>query len=94
VEKLVICLVEIVKFLLQSSQMIALKSDFRVLRNNYSKYSCVVAYKIFFDNNNLSLRFAIFTAVTVKSGFFWDVTPCGYCKNPTFRRNLAPTSSE
>jgi hypothetical protein len=26
-------------------------------------------------------RFEVFTAVTMKNGVFWDVTPCGSCKN-------------
>jgi hypothetical protein len=26
-------------------------------------------------------RFEVFTAVTMKDGVFWDVTPCGSCKN-------------
>jgi hypothetical protein len=26
----------------------------------------------------------VFTAVTVKNGVFWDVTPCGSCKNRGF----------
>jgi hypothetical protein len=30
------------------------------------------------------LRFEIFTAVTMKNGVFWDVTPCGYCNNRRF----------
>jgi HrpA-like RNA helicase len=30
------------------------------------------------------LRF--FTAVTMKNAVFWDVTPCGSCKNRRFRR--------
>jgi hypothetical protein len=28
----------------------------------------------------LSVRFEVFTAVTLKNGVFWDVTPCGSCK--------------
>jgi hypothetical protein len=47
-----------------------------------------------------NLRFEVFTAVTMKNGVFWDVTPCGSCKNlqephgvtsqktPFFHRNL------
>jgi hypothetical protein len=27
------------------------------------------------------VRFEVFTAVTRKNGVFWDVTPCGSCKN-------------
>jgi hypothetical protein len=30
------------------------------------------------------LRFEVFTAVTMKNGVFWDVTPCGFCKNERF----------
>jgi hypothetical protein len=26
----------------------------------------------------------VFTAVTMKNGVFWDVTPCGSCKNRRF----------
>jgi hypothetical protein len=30
------------------------------------------------------VRFEVFTAVTMKNGIFWDVTPCGPCKNRHF----------
>jgi hypothetical protein len=29
-------------------------------------------------------RFEVFTAVTMNNGVFWDVTPCGSCKNRRF----------
>jgi hypothetical protein len=29
----------------------------------------------------MSVRFEVFTAVTMKNCVFWDVTPCGSCKN-------------
>jgi hypothetical protein len=29
-------------------------------------------------------RLVVFTAVTMKNGVFWDVTPCGSCKNRRF----------
>jgi hypothetical protein len=29
-------------------------------------------------------RLEVFTAVTMKNGVFWDVTPCGSCKNLPF----------
>jgi hypothetical protein len=32
----------------------------------------------------LYIRFEVFTAVTMKNGVFWDVTPCGSCKNRRF----------
>jgi hypothetical protein len=30
------------------------------------------------------VRFEVFTAVTMKNGVFWDVTPCGSCNNRRF----------
>jgi hypothetical protein len=33
----------------------------------------------------LFVRFAVFTAATMKNGVFWDVTPCGSCKHRRFR---------
>jgi hypothetical protein len=35
-------------------------------------------------NLNIVVRFEVFTAVTMKNGVFWDVTPCGSCKNRRF----------
>jgi hypothetical protein len=31
-----------------------------------------------------SVRFEVFTAVAMKNAVFWDVTPCGPCKNRRF----------
>jgi hypothetical protein len=30
------------------------------------------------------VRFEVFTAVTMKNGEFWNVMPCGSCKNRRF----------
>jgi hypothetical protein len=30
------------------------------------------------------VRFEVFKAVNMKNDFFWDVTPCGSCKNRSF----------
>jgi hypothetical protein len=30
------------------------------------------------------VRFVVFMAMTMKDGVFWDVTPCGSCKNQRF----------
>jgi hypothetical protein len=30
------------------------------------------------------VRFEVFMAVTMKNGVFWDVTPCGSCKDRRF----------
>jgi hypothetical protein len=35
-------------------------------------------------NDELCVRFEVFTAVTMKNGVFWDDTPCGSCKNRRF----------
>jgi hypothetical protein len=32
----------------------------------------------------VDVRFEDFTAMTMKNGVFWDVTPCGSCKNRRF----------
>jgi hypothetical protein len=34
-----------------------------------------------------SVRFEVFTEMTMKDGVFWDVTPCGSCKNRRFGGN-------
>jgi hypothetical protein len=31
-----------------------------------------------------AVRFEVFTAVTMKNGVFWDITPCDSCKNRRF----------
>jgi hypothetical protein len=31
-----------------------------------------------------SVRFEVFTAVTLKNAVFWDAAPCGSCKNRRF----------
>jgi hypothetical protein len=33
---------------------------------------------------NKDVTFEVFTAVTMKNCVFWDVTPCGSCKNRRF----------
>jgi hypothetical protein len=41
---------------------------------------------ISFINANIFqfVRFEVFTAVAMKNDVFWDVTPCGSCKNRRF----------
>jgi hypothetical protein len=34
--------------------------------------------------NASRVRFEAFTTVNMKNGVFWDVTPCGSCKNRRF----------
>jgi hypothetical protein len=38
----------------------------------------------FYLKKLLLVKFEVFMAVTMKNGFFWDVTPCGSCKNRRF----------
>jgi hypothetical protein len=33
------------------------------------------------SSNSRYTRFEVFTAMTMKNGVFWEVTPCGSCKN-------------
>jgi hypothetical protein len=49
---------------------LAVTSNRHTLRRNTTKASVV--------------RFEVFTAVTMKNGDFWVVTPCGFCKNRRF----------
>jgi hypothetical protein len=32
-------------------------------------------------NQQNHVRFEVFTVVAMKNGIFWDVMPCGFCKN-------------
>jgi hypothetical protein len=34
--------------------------------------------------NKINVRFEVYTAVAMKNVVFWDVTPCGSCKNRRF----------
>jgi hypothetical protein len=38
----------------------------------------------FLSNVKEHVRLEVFTVVTMKNGIFWDVTPCGSCKNRRF----------
>jgi hypothetical protein len=50
-------------------------------------YIYIYVYILLFlpaHNRCESVRFYVFTTVTMKNGVFWDVTPCGSCKNRRF----------
>jgi hypothetical protein len=47
------------------------------IKSLYSRYKSVVTC----CNQLIHVRFEVFTAVNMKNGDFWDVTPCGSCKN-------------
>jgi hypothetical protein len=48
--------------------------------NKNEIFECVACRELIM----FSVRFEVFTAVTMKNGVFWDVTPCGSCKNRRF----------
>jgi hypothetical protein len=46
------------------------------------------ALSYYFENFSAHVRFEAFTAVTMKNGVFWDVKPCGSCKNLVFLHSM------
>jgi hypothetical protein len=53
------------------------------------KYKPLVEGKDFENNPQVKrefvlVRFEVFAAMAMKNGVFWDVTPCGSCKNRRF----------
>jgi hypothetical protein len=40
------------------------------------------------------LRFEVFTAVNMKNAVFWDVTPCGSCKNRLWEDRITSIISD
>jgi hypothetical protein len=53
--------------------LIANKTNKKSINNKNSLY------------NKSRVRYEVFTAVTMKNAVFWDITPCGSCKNWHFR---------
>jgi hypothetical protein len=68
-------------------------SDIRYQADAWSDIICIlritryqweeiaIQWEIFSKLYSHSVRFEVFTAVTMKNGVFWVVTPCGSCKN-------------
>jgi hypothetical protein len=87
------CLVEVRAFLqllITERTAVVVPEDFN---NNVAPPECQHSYDIrcyrrlsgwWAKRNTISVRFEVFTAVTMKNGVFWDVTPCGSCKNRRF----------
>jgi hypothetical protein len=42
------------------------------------------------QQDRINVRFEVFTSVTMKKGVFWDVRPCGSCKNRRFTDSCYP----
>jgi hypothetical protein len=61
-----------------------------MLRRNWSQKSHRSAswwkgpWQCLFANSSWRVRFKVFAAVTMKDAVFWDMTPCGSCKNRRF----------
>jgi hypothetical protein len=51
------------------------------LRDKYKSFGRIKLVAVGFNKMLVLVRFEDFTAVTMKNGVFWDVTPCGSCKN-------------
>jgi hypothetical protein len=49
-------------------------------------FACLWNFATNFKKENIAegVRFEVFTPVTMKNCVFWDVTPCGSCKNRRF----------
>jgi hypothetical protein len=62
-------------------------------RREYCQVGKKIAYILTFKQFTKMLRFEVFTAVTMKNDIFWDVTPCGSCKNARSVRRLLVTAS-
>jgi hypothetical protein len=45
----------------------------------------VITVGLVVDEDELGVRFEVFTVVTMKNGVFWDVMPHGSCKSRRFK---------
>jgi hypothetical protein len=66
-------------------EYIPYRNQLYTLRISYLLFHVLKCTRIL-SNMNLKIyvRFEVFRAVTMKNGVFWDVTPCGSCKNRRF----------
>jgi hypothetical protein len=46
--------------------------------------TCSCLLLVIQTNSVALVRFEVFPAVTMRNSVFWDVTPCGSCKNRRF----------
>jgi hypothetical protein len=61
------------------SLLIRIKGTLTVNMDTNWKY--YTGYSMPLNMFRYCVRFEVFTAVTMKNGVFWVVTPCGSCKN-------------
>jgi hypothetical protein len=58
-----------------------LGTESMLILQNEIKYFSYVRLHIYVSYIKFCVRFEAFTAVIMKNGVFWDLTPCGSCKN-------------
>jgi hypothetical protein len=65
--------------------------QFRIKKQTITTTDMQSVIYLLYSHQNISaeqemgyVRFEVFTAVTMKKGVFWEVTPCFSCKNRRF----------
>jgi hypothetical protein len=56
----------------------------RATRRNNPEDTILQSVTLSNNKNFKYVKLEVFTAVTMKNGVFWDVTPCGSCKKQRF----------
>jgi hypothetical protein len=64
----------------------AVKPRFIIFVKSPEKERCIR------ENNRCKVRFEVFTAVTMKNGVFWVVTPCGSVRRLLVAACVVPSS--
>jgi hypothetical protein len=70
-----------------SLKLCKLKTEINVLYGVHEVQidcQCSIYGSIYIRTAREFVRFEVFTAVTMKNGVFWDIKPCGCCKNRHF----------
>jgi hypothetical protein len=55
-----------------------------ILKEFFLNSQTTVICPLRFQPTKAKVKFEVFTAVTTKNGVFWDITPCGSCRNRLF----------
>jgi hypothetical protein len=62
--------------------------NFRVVLSSVELIINIIISMVQYRRDFYCVRLEVFTAVTMKNGVFWDVTPCGSYKNLVFLRSV------
>jgi hypothetical protein len=61
------------------------QNNYHVINSDYNSGNIAVCSMTrHMTNSSNDVRFEVFTAMTMKNGVSWDVTPCSSCKNRRF----------